>query len=153
MTGTSSRIGRPTRRDVLRASAKAATALLAVPIGMPARGARDDSLRILCSGPAGSIPDLIARAVGEQLPATLGQRALIDNRPGAAGRIAVGALKAAPGDGSTLLLAQGAVAVVYPFLYTKLGSSAMTRPSICSQSASRARCRSRWPWGRPFRPR
>jgi tripartite-type tricarboxylate transporter receptor subunit TctC len=77
-------------------------------------------LRILCSGPAGSIPDLVARSVGEQLSVTLGQRVLIDNRPGAAGQLSVMALKAAPADGSTLLLAQGAIATVYPYLYPKL---------------------------------
>ncbi|MEP7100310.1 MAG: tripartite tricarboxylate transporter substrate-binding protein [Burkholderiales bacterium] len=78
-------------------------------------------LHLLCSGPAGSIPDLVARAVGEQLFVTLGQRAVVDNRPGAAGQLSVNALKAAPSDGSTLLLAQGAIATVYPFLYSKLG--------------------------------
>ena len=77
-------------------------------------------MRILCSGPPGSIPDFIARAIGEQLLPTLGQRVVVDNRAGAAGQLSVSALKAAPADGSTLLLAQGAVATVYPFLYSKL---------------------------------
>jgi len=77
------------------------------------------SLRILCSGPAGSIPDIVARRVAEQLVAA-GQPAIVDNRPGAAGQIAVGALKSGSGDGSTMLLAQGAVAAVYPYLYSKL---------------------------------
>jgi tripartite-type tricarboxylate transporter receptor subunit TctC len=81
-------------------------------------------IRILCSGPAGSIPDFIARAIGDQLPATLGQRAVVDNRPGAAGQLSVNALKAAPADGSTLLLAQGAIATVYPFLYSRLSYDA-----------------------------
>jgi tripartite-type tricarboxylate transporter receptor subunit TctC len=44
----------------------------------------------------------------------------VDNRAGAAGQIAVAALKAGPADGSTLLLAQGAIATVYPYLYPKL---------------------------------
>jgi tripartite-type tricarboxylate transporter receptor subunit TctC len=77
-------------------------------------------MRILCSGPPGSIPDFIARAIGEQLLPTLGQRVVVDNRAGAAGQLSVSALKAAPADGSTLLLAQGAVATVYPFLHSKL---------------------------------
>ena len=45
---------------------------------------------------------------------------MVDNRPGAAGQISVGALKVAVADGSTLLLAQGAIATVYPHLYAKL---------------------------------
>jgi tripartite-type tricarboxylate transporter receptor subunit TctC len=79
-----------------------------------------NQLRILCSGPAGSIPDIVARRVAEQLTRQYPQGAIVDNRPGAAGQIAVNALKAAAPDGSTVLLAQGAVATVYPYLYTKL---------------------------------
>ena len=79
-------------------------------------------LRILCSGPAGSIPDIVARRVAEQLTrsqtpgsvAIYPQGALVDNRPGAAGQISVNALKASTPDGATVLLAQGAVATTYP---------------------------------------
>ena len=77
-------------------------------------------LRILCSGPAGSIPDIVARRVAEQLTRNLPAGAIVDNRPGAAGQIAVNALKSSAPDGATVLLAQGAVATVYPYLYTKL---------------------------------
>lgn len=111
----------PTRRSVLRDAARLVGACATWPLAARAAATGSDPLRILCSGPAGSIPDLIARAVAEQLPATLGRRALVDNRPGAAGRISVSALKAAPADGSTLLLAQGAIATVYPHLYARLG--------------------------------
>jgi tripartite-type tricarboxylate transporter receptor subunit TctC len=88
--------------------------------GQRAGAAGGDPMRILCSGPAGSIPDLIARAVADQMFVTAGLRAVVDNRPGAAGLISVSALKGAVADGSTLLLAQGAIATVYPYLYAKL---------------------------------
>jgi tripartite-type tricarboxylate transporter receptor subunit TctC len=114
------------RRRVLRAGAVAVASLAALSLGRGAHAARDSGMRILCSGPAGSIPDLVARAIGEQLPAALGPRAVVDNRPGAAGQLSVAALKNAPADGSTLLLAQGAIATVYPFLYTRLGYDAAT---------------------------
>ncbi|MEO7151920.1 MAG: tripartite tricarboxylate transporter substrate-binding protein [Burkholderiaceae bacterium] len=109
------------RRRLLRAGGMTLATLAGLSLGRRAEAARDGTLRILCSGPAGSIPDLVARAVGEQLSAKPGQLAVVDNRPGAAGQLSVGALKAAPADGSTLLLAQGAIATVYPFLYAKLG--------------------------------
>lgn len=108
------------RRRFLRAGAATLTALTALSFVRRTAAARGDPLHILCSGPAGSIPDLVARAVGDQLFVTLGQRVVVDNRPGAAGQISVGALKAAAADGSTLLLAQGAIATVYPYLYSKL---------------------------------
>lgn len=50
----------------------------------------------------------------------LAAHAIVDNRPGAAGQIAIGVFKNAPDDGSTVLLAQGAIATTYPSLYQKL---------------------------------
>lgn len=113
------------RRSMLHAGAMALAALATLSLVRPshatvAHAALNHGLRILCSGPAGSIPDLVARAIGEQIFAASGQPAVVDNRPGAAGQLSVGALKAAPADGATLLLAQGAIATVYPFLYEKL---------------------------------
>lgn len=109
------------RRRFLRAGARGLAALATLSFDQLANAARGDPMRILCSGPAGSIPDIVARAVADQLSVTLGLRALVDNRPGAAGQISVGVLKSAAADGSTLLLAQGAIATVYPYLYAKLG--------------------------------
>lgn len=94
--------------------------LASLSLARHAQAAPDSVMRLLCSGPAGSIPDLVARAVGESLAITLGRRVIVDNRPGAAGQLSVNALKAAPADGSTLLVAQGAIATVYPSLYTRL---------------------------------
>ena len=91
-------------------------------------------LRILCSGPAGSIPDIVARRVAEQLTWQHPPGVTVDNRPGAAGQIAVHALKAAAPDGATVLLAQGAVATVYPYLYAKLAYD----PAIDLQPVSMA---------------
>ncbi len=111
----------PGRRRVLRVGAGAIAASVTLALDRGAGAARIDPLRVLCSGPPGSIPDLVARTVADQLFITGSQRAVVDNRPGAAGQISVGALKAAAADGSTLLLAQGAIATVYPSLYTRLG--------------------------------
>ena len=109
-----------TRRRVLRSLALSLAPCAVLPFGPPAHAEAGGLLRLLCSGPAGSIPDLVARAVAEPLSATLGRRVIVDNRPGAAGQLSVAALKAAPPDGATLLLAQGAIATVYPWLYPRL---------------------------------
>ena len=109
---------KPRRRDILRVGA---ATLLTSALGDHARAsATIDTLRLICTGPAGSIPDIVARRSAEQLIGEHAQRVWVENRPGAAGQIAVGALKTAPADGSTLLLAQGAIATVYPYLYPKL---------------------------------
>ena len=79
-----------------------------------------DQLRVLCTTPAGSVPDTVARLVAAQLAGSYPRGAIVDNRPGAAGQIAINALLSAPSDGSTVLLAPGAVATIYPHIYAKL---------------------------------
>ncbi|AMN41211.1 ABC transporter substrate-binding protein [Rhodoplanes sp. Z2-YC6860] len=54
--------------------------------------------------PAGAIPDIIGRLIGDALSQRLGQPIIIDNRPGAGGNIALQAVARAPADGHTLLL-------------------------------------------------
>ncbi len=110
-----------TRRLTLHSAGAVSVALLGLASGRAAQAQGTLPLsRIVCSGPAGSIPDIVARRVAEQLTRQNPQGTVVDNRPGAAGQIAVNALKASPPDGATILLAQGAVATVYPFLYPKL---------------------------------
>jgi len=106
------------RRDFLRGGL---AALLTLEFAAPAHSSvAIETLHLLCTGPAGSSPDTVARRSAEQLTGQHAQRVWVENRPGAAGQIAVSALKAAPADGSTLLLAQGAIVTVYPYLYPKL---------------------------------
>jgi tripartite-type tricarboxylate transporter receptor subunit TctC len=54
--------------------------------------------------PAGALPDLMGRLIGDALSKRLGQPIIIDNRPGAGGNIALQAAARAPADGQTLLL-------------------------------------------------
>ena len=54
--------------------------------------------------------DIIARAVGQQLQASLGQPVIVDNKPGAGTNLAIRALIDSPPDGSTLMLAANALA-------------------------------------------
>jgi tripartite-type tricarboxylate transporter receptor subunit TctC len=110
----------PTRRTLLSSGAALACATV---LGAPTRvahAADAPALRILTTAPGGTIPDIVARRYAEQLAQARPGGIVVDNRAGAAGRIAVAALKQAAPDGATLLLAQGAVASVYPFLYPQL---------------------------------
>jgi tripartite-type tricarboxylate transporter receptor subunit TctC len=113
----------PTRRQLLLGG----TAMFTDALGgaLPAwsqtgPAALGTALRILTTAPGGTIPDIVARRYAEQLAPAHPAGVVVDNRAGAAGRIAVAALKQAAPDGQTLLLAQGAVASVYPFLYPTL---------------------------------
>ena len=114
------------RRTFIHGACSAVSALLALSAGVKVSAATLPQLRILCTGPPGSIPDIMARRVAEELTGTYCQHALVENRPGAAGQIAVNALKASPSDGSTVLLAQGAISTTYPYLYAKLAYDPIT---------------------------
>lgn len=78
-------------------------------------------VRLLVPYPAsGTAPDLHARIFAEPMSARLGQRLVVENRPGAGGTIgAAAAAKAAP-DGYTILWAAGSLFACNPFLYKNL---------------------------------
>jgi tripartite-type tricarboxylate transporter receptor subunit TctC len=63
-----------------------------------------EKLKILCGYPPGGSADLVSRQVAERLIGTYAKSSLVDNRPGAAERLAVAALKSAPATGETMLL-------------------------------------------------
>jgi len=60
------------------------------------------------------------RLVANKVSESLKQPIIIENRPGAAGQLAISGLKTGPTDGSALLLAPGAIATIYPSIYSKL---------------------------------
>lgn len=107
----------PSRRGWMRGTAAALALLVPAHRGL----AQAAPLRILAGAPPGSIPDLVARRYAERLSPRLGRPVVVENRAGAAGRVAVGALRQASVDGATLLLAAGAVASIYPYLFRDLG--------------------------------
>ena len=77
-------------------------------------------LRILVGFPPGGSADLLARALAQQLVAQ-GMTVIVDNKPGAGGRIALDMLRNAEADGSVLALTPASMMVVYPHIYRKLG--------------------------------
>ena len=78
-------------------------------------------VHILVGGAAGSVPDTVARVVGDRLAARLGESVVIENRPGAAGNIAMKALASSTPDGHTLALATMSQAVFNTYLFASPG--------------------------------
>jgi tripartite-type tricarboxylate transporter receptor subunit TctC len=76
-------------------------------------------IKVLIGVPAGGTQDVLTRAIAEQVQGTLGPL-IVDNRSGAAGRIAVEAVNTAPPDGRTLLLGTASMMTMFPSAYRQL---------------------------------
>lgn len=74
-------------------------------------------VRLVVPYAAGTVPDVIARLVGDRLATTWGQAVIIDNKPGAGGIPGMTALARSPNDGYTLGILPAAVLTLTPYLY------------------------------------
>jgi tripartite-type tricarboxylate transporter receptor subunit TctC len=70
--------------------------------------------------PAGGTTDAVSRRLAEKMRGGYAKTALVENKPGAGGRLAAETLKALPADGSALLLTPAAIITLYPHIFTKL---------------------------------
>ncbi|RZJ61911.1 MAG: twin-arginine translocation signal domain-containing protein [Acidovorax sp.] len=111
---------KPTRRQFMH-HVGAATALGAL-APWSAFAQTIEQVKILYGFPAGSAGDSVARRVGEKLAGSAYTRnsAVVENKPGAGGRIALESLKGAPVDGSVLTLSPFSCTSIYPHIYSKL---------------------------------
>ena len=92
------------RRNFLRMTASA-VALPALSSLASAFDYPTHPVHVVAGFPAGTTVDIIARLVSEPLSQRLGQRFIVDDRPGAASNIATETVATASPDGYTLLLA------------------------------------------------
>lgn len=105
-----------TRRQTL-AGAAALTAA-GWPLWAAAQGT--ETARVLCGFPPGGTTDAVSRRVADKLRGVLAAAVLVENKPGAGGRLAVEELKRSAPDGSTLLMTPASMITLYPHIYTKL---------------------------------
>jgi tripartite-type tricarboxylate transporter receptor subunit TctC len=83
-------------------------------------GAQTAPIRIVVGFPPGGSSDVAARLIAEKMQVTLGTQVIVENKPGAGGRIAAQGVKEAPADGNTLMLAPFAVMVVQPAVFRSI---------------------------------
>src|SRR5689334_6426892 len=88
----------PTRRSVLAGLASSAAMPALADAPWPNR-----SITLVHGFPPGGPVDIVARVLGEALTQRLGQRVVVDPRPGAAGTTAAGQVARAAPDGYTLM--------------------------------------------------
>ena len=108
----------PARRSALRASMLALAALTGLATGT-AQAYPDKPVTLYVGFAAGGSADTVARALADELSKTLGQRVIVENRPGASANIASAAVLAAPADGHSLLFAGLTLATNPPLIGVK----------------------------------
>ncbi len=75
------------------------------------------AVKIIVGYPPGATSDLLTRLVAEAMAKRLGQTVIVENRAGAGGQLGNLAVKAAPADGTTLLMTPVATMSIFPHSY------------------------------------
>ena len=91
-------------------------------------------LKILVGFPPGGSADVLARMVADALRDDFGT-IVVDNKPGAGGRIALNMTKAAKPDGQTVVILPSGPMVLFPHVYKKLDYDAVKDFTPISQIA------------------
>lgn len=73
-----------------------------------------EPVRIVVTFPPGGTSDLVARLLAQHLDTQYGQKAVVDNRPGAAGTVAADYVAQQAPDGTTLILSNNAPFTISP---------------------------------------
>jgi len=116
------------RRQTLAGAAALAAA--GWPLWAAAQGT--ETARVLCGFPPGGTTDAVSRRVADKLRGVLAATVLVENKPGAAGRLAVEELKRSAPDGSSLLLTPASMITLYPHIYTKLAYGMDDVTPVCT---------------------
>src|ERR1700688_4501398 len=95
-----------TARTAVWIAASAASVLMLGAFNATAGDYPDHPIRLLVPGAAGGGMDVVARLVANNIGETLKQTIVVENKPGAAGNIAVNHLATSPPDGYTIALGQ-----------------------------------------------
>lgn len=106
------------RRQLLQSAG--ASALLAG-LGQQALAqAQIETLKIVTGFAAGGTSDTLCRRVATKLGGEVARTAVVENKTGAGGQIAIQYVKGQPADGSTLLQTPTSMLTIYPHIYKKL---------------------------------
>jgi tripartite-type tricarboxylate transporter receptor subunit TctC len=115
----------PNRRRFVMVSGAAALSAGLAAIPSPGRAnIVNHTTRIAVGFPAGSSLDVVARLLAEYMK-DYAPSVIVDNRPGAGGRLPLEALKVGERDGSLMVLTPGDQVALFPHVYAKLGYDAL----------------------------
>ena len=114
MTGRPAVSALPGKAPLLVAFASALVFALASPAHADSYPSRQITIMPLLAPGTGL--DVTVRLYADQMAQSFGKPVVVENRPGSAGLIGIAALKAAPADGYTLIVATSAVMAIRPAL-------------------------------------
>lgn len=106
------------RRQVL--GTLAAIALMSLGAGGSASAQDNKPITIVVGFAAGGAPDLVARTIAEKLQTRLKRTVIVENKVGAGGQLAIGAVYNGPADGTLYALTPPGMLTIYPALYPRL---------------------------------
>jgi tripartite-type tricarboxylate transporter receptor subunit TctC len=98
----------------------------------------NQTARVIVPFPAGGGTDVLARIMAENLKGTYAPTTIVENRVGAAGRIAVDYVKGAEADGSVMLFTPDFLITVYPHSFRSLNYDPVrdfTPVAVCAKSS------------------
>src|SRR6267154_4611861 len=101
-------------------AAAVAAGHLSAPIAARAQDYPTKPIRLIVVTAAGGLMDVAARVTADSLDKSLGQRLVIENRPGSGGNIGAEAVAKAEPDGYTLGLVQIGNVAINPYIYTDM---------------------------------
>lgn len=110
----------PPRRHHLVLAAHGAIALALAAGSLSAIAQTPPPIKVVVGFAPGGSVDALARLVAESLQSGLGRTAVVENRSGAAGRLAVEQVKAAAPDGDVLLVAPQGPMTLFPHVFRNL---------------------------------
>jgi tripartite-type tricarboxylate transporter receptor subunit TctC len=77
-------------------------------------------IKLIVPYPAGGGSDIVARLLADKMKDSLAQTVIVENKPGAGGRVGTEYAKGQPPDGTSVLFVNPALFVVGPMVYSKL---------------------------------
>jgi tripartite-type tricarboxylate transporter receptor subunit TctC len=82
---------------------------------------QEQTLKVIYPFPAGGTADAIARLMADHMQRDMHKPVVVENKPGAGGRIGARVVKAGPADGTVLMFAVSSQFTLQPHLFSDLG--------------------------------
>jgi tripartite-type tricarboxylate transporter receptor subunit TctC len=100
--------------------------VLLASVGQRAFAQSLESVKVVTGFTAGGTSDTICRRVADKLRTGYARNAVVENKTGAGGQIAIQSMKGAPADGSVILQTPMSMLGIYPHIYKKLPYDPLT---------------------------